>query len=864
MAKLSRWSYEQRHASSLCAKGCFVMQREQRTLQVRLSWQDPVTSQESALLAPLPITIGRARENSITLNSDAVSRHHAILEYASGEVVLRDWQSKNGVLLHQQRVTRAPLKEGDTFQIGPFRFFIEINPAAAPQPSAVVPPQDYRTMAAPEDVGTRATPQDYATMAAPGGFETIAAPQDSGAALGPPAPLAQEARLQQITVRWTDPATNEPREITAVPPISIGRHRDNTIALPVVKASRRHATLTLEGGQIMLSDQGSGNGTFLNGERIQRALVGPTDTIEIGGVRLSAAPARPSPAAQRLASTEAGGTGEALPSGPKPAPAPQAQAVPPPAEATLVFSGETGFLLPFVPQPQQAEEFPPPFFRQPFVPIWQLQQSGIPTTETTYLAIGGGLGSFAWVDHLMISGVPEQHIVALGLEPKPHARYERLCLNSQIPNHERLRSNSDSCPDNIWGWPSYGLREIWHSLGRGQIGNALRVAAQVFGEPVLADTYTPRAVDVYASIDREARRIGWGRIWRYGQARAIRKTDDGRYVVAYTQINQRLEVVKQFIIARYVHIAVGYPGIQFLADLQDYRDRTKDFQRVVNAYEEHNHIYQHLARYGGAVMVRGRGIVASRVIQRLAEARLQNPNVRVLHVLRSPLLQGHRDGHARRKVEYHTELQPFNWPKSCAGGTLRKKLEQADDQQRDRLLNDWGGTTTATRKDWRSIIRTGLREGWYQILFYKVKRVERNQYGQIASLVSTGDPRQPETWLPADFIIDCTGLEAMLDSSMFLKDMVETYRLGRNPKGRLRVANDFELLGMDNGPGHVYASGAMTLGGPYAMADSFLGLQFAALRSAEALRKLGAPGLRGFGPLRSFSQWTRWARGVHP
>jgi pSer/pThr/pTyr-binding forkhead associated (FHA) protein len=813
------------------------MQREQRTPTVRLSWQDPVTNQESVLLAPLPITIGRARENSITLNSDAVSRQHAFLEYANGEVFIRDWQSKNGVLVNQARIKRALLKDGDTFQIGPFRFFIEINPASQAQPPAqapaAAPAEDFSTRAASLDFGTRAASLDFGT-----------APM-------PPEAAAQPAAPQQIRVRWTDPKSKLAREISAAPPITIGRHSGNTIALPVAKASRHHATITLEGGQIMLADQGSGNGTFLNGQRIQRAPVRPTDTIEIAGVRLTVTLAE-APAA-------------ASPSQPAARPAPaQVQISPPPAEATLVFSDDTGLLLPFVPPPPADETSPPAFFRQPIVPFWQAQRSGIPITETTYLAIGGGLGSFTWIDHLMIAGVPEQHIVALGLEPKPHARYERLCHNSQIPNHERLRSNSDSCPDNIWGWPSYGLREIWHSLGHGQPGNALRVAAQVFGEPVLADTYTPRAVDVYNSVDREARRIGWGRIWRYGLVRAIRKTDDGRYLVAYTQINQRLEIIKQFIVARYVHIAVGYPGIQFLADLQDYRDRTRDFQHVVNAYEDHNHIYDHLARFGGVVIVRGRGIVASRVIQRLAEVRLQNPHVGILHVLRSPLLQGHRDGRARRKVQHHTELQPFNWPKSCAGGTLRQKLEQADDQQRDRLLNDWGGTTTASRKDWRNIINTGLREGWYQIRFGKVKRVERNQYGQIATLISTGDPRQPETWLPADFIIDCTGLEAALDSHALLKDIVETYRLGRNPKGRLRVTNDFEILGMENGPGHVYASGAMTLGGPYAMADSFIGMQFAALRSMDALRRLGAPGLRRLGPLRSFSQWTRWARGVHP
>ncbi|MHC5732816.1 MAG: FHA domain-containing protein, partial [Nostoc sp.] len=90
--------------------------------------------------------------------------------------------------------------------------------------------------------------------------------------------------------------------------------------------------------------------------------------------------------------------------------------------------------------------------------------TGLPVDESDYLAIGAGLGSFFWADLLRISGVRAEKIVALGLEAEPYARYKRLCLNSQIPLHERLRSNSDSCPDNIWGWPSYALREAWHDF----------------------------------------------------------------------------------------------------------------------------------------------------------------------------------------------------------------------------------------------------------------------------------------------------------------------------------------------------------------------------------------------------------------
>jgi len=69
---------------------------------------------------------------------------------------------------------------------------------------------------------------------------------------------------------------------------------------------------------------------------------------------------------------------------------------------------------------------------------------------------------------------------------------------------------------------------------------------------------------------------------------------------------------------------------------------------------------------------------------------------------------------------------------------------------------------------------------------------------------------------------------------------------------------------MSNGPGRVYASGVMTLGGPNAAVDSFLGLQYAALRSVEDLAAQHAPGLHALAPIRSFSQWFRWARGVQP
>ncbi|HEU5200525.1 MAG TPA: FHA domain-containing protein [Ktedonobacterales bacterium] len=657
-----------------------------------------------------------------------------------------------------------------------------------------------------------------------------------------------------VRLTWTDPGTGHELERLARLPVTLGRAAENTISLNSRSVSRQHAQIerTAE-GEVVLMDRHSSNGTFLHGQRIAHSALQEGASFQIGPFAFSISFLL---AAEAQAATLK-----------QPIPMPwRATAFTSSSqdESTVILQNNASTHISLTPPAPVEEVFPPASFQQPIVSMQQLRDSRLSLTETTYLAIGGGMGSFAWIDHLRVAGVPAEQIICISPESRPNSRFTRLCQNSQIPLHERVRSHSEACPDNLWGFPSYGVREIWRSVRKGQIGNALHVAGQLLEEPVLADTYTPRAGDVFASLDREARRIGWERMWRAGRARAIRKTDDGRYVIALTRTHVPPEQRHQLMVARYIHICVGYPGIQLLPDLQDYRERMQDFKRVVNAYEYHEHVYQHLLQRGGTVMVRGRGIVASRVIQRLHEVRQQNPNVRILHLMRSPMLPGSRHGYAHHKIENHWEFKPFGWPKSCWGGSYLIKMEKADDTRRDQLINDWSGTTTARRKDWRWIIKTGLRGGWYQIGFGNVKRLECTPTGQLATLIQSAQPGQPENWLGTDFVIDCTGLEQGLEYHTLLHDLVTHHQLGRNPKGRLKVTNDFVVLGMENGDGRVYAAGIMTLGGPHAAQDSFLGLQYAALRSVDALAALRAPGVRRINGLHSFRQWTRWVRGAHP
>ena len=94
--------------------------------------------------------------------------------------------------------------------------------------------------------------------------------------------------------------------------IAFGRATDNDIVLDDAQVSRYHATLRLEGNEVIIEDLNSMNGVLVNGERIQGPhVLQPTETITIGtsvfGVTGFSAPSTVSMTAQSPAhSAEAG------------------------------------------------------------------------------------------------------------------------------------------------------------------------------------------------------------------------------------------------------------------------------------------------------------------------------------------------------------------------------------------------------------------------------------------------------------------------------------------------------------------------------------------------------------------------------
>src|SRR5690349_9852811 len=114
------------------------MQTDAQILSVRLTWSDVVTGEDQELIAPLPVSFGRADENTVVLNSNNVSRRHAVLKAQDGGVILKDLQSTNGTYVNQDRITQVSLSSGADFRIGPFHFIIAMEPAL-PQHASVQP-----------------------------------------------------------------------------------------------------------------------------------------------------------------------------------------------------------------------------------------------------------------------------------------------------------------------------------------------------------------------------------------------------------------------------------------------------------------------------------------------------------------------------------------------------------------------------------------------------------------------------------------------------------------------------------------------------------------------------------------------------
>ncbi|MEW9549565.1 hypothetical protein [Nonomuraea sp. NPDC050783] len=481
-----------------------------------------------------------------------------------------------------------------------------------------------------------------------------------------------------------------------------------------------------------------------------------------------------------------------------------------------------------------------------------VQAAGIPIYDVPLVSVGGGLGSFTLVDVLRVRGVPAGAVRVLSTSDTPWQTWEYLTRVSQLPAHERIRSDAGARPDNIWGFPSYAMQEAWRE-------RSIKPVLQVLTEPVLADFYSPRAGLVIESLRREADRVDYWSMLAKGQVRMVRKRLGGGYFTVLTPPPGTAATKRVALRSQYAHLAVGYPGLKFLDDLQEFRQRTGERFRLVNAYEPHEHVYDQLRKRPGVVVVRGAGIVASRVLQRLMDDRERHGlQTQIVHLFRTYVTGPHGSGpFMRRRGGDGWAYQAFTMPKSAFGGQLKAQFRRASPQRRAELASLVAGTTTPRLARWQEQMSRARLGNWYHPTQAVVDRIDQTPDGRLVTL--TRSTHSAPMQYVSDFIIDCTGLEAGMSEHRVLDDLLRHGGARANKAGRLQVGESFEVLGAESGDGALYASGAATAGNHFLAVDSFLGMQTAALDIADDLARRGF--CKGLGPLRSLSQWLKWAAG---
>ena len=477
-------------------------------------------------------------------------------------------------------------------------------------------------------------------------------------------------------------------------------------------------------------------------------------------------------------------------------------------------------------------------------------RAGIPIVDSRFVTVGGGMGSFVMADYLRIAGVPISDIKVLTNIEVPWQTYEYLTRVSQVPRNERLRSDSQGMPDCIWGFPSYALRES-------RTEKTLAPIWSVLTEPVFTDYWTPRADTVFAGLEREVERIGYRQMQALGQARMVRKRAGGGFFTLLTPAPGTTPTRRVAYRSQHVHLSIGYPGLKFLPDLQEYRQKYGDLARTVNAYEPHEHVYESLVNKPGRVLVRGGGIVASRILQRLMEDRMnKGAQTEILHLFRTYYSGKHNKwGFSRRRGAYGFAFQGFNAPKSAWGGVHREQLEKLEGEARKHLYELTGGAHTPYRKLWIKEMKLARDQGWYHTFQGEVTDVRPGNNCVTTTIKSSNGAVQT---IDADVIIDCTGLEADIREHRIYADLLDHSGAGRNPLGRVDVEISFEIRGTCSGSGRMYASGSATYGGYFAGVDTFLGLQYSAQHITDDLATQGF--CARIGPGRSISHWWKWMR----
>ena len=106
--------------------------------------------------------------------------------------------------------------------------------------------------------------------------------------------MATEAPIA-VRLAWTDPESQLRREEVITLPVTIGRQAGLEIQINHPQLSGKHATISGDSQQVVIQDEESTNGTFVNDRRVTRAALQNGDVIQLGTQMIQIAMSLPNP-----------------------------------------------------------------------------------------------------------------------------------------------------------------------------------------------------------------------------------------------------------------------------------------------------------------------------------------------------------------------------------------------------------------------------------------------------------------------------------------------------------------------------------------------------------------------------------------
>lgn len=227
-------------------------------------------------------TIGRDPQSDFTFDDARVSWRHATISFTGAAWQLQDHGSTNGTYLAGGRVQTTQLAPGAVLNLG--------NAENGPRLSFTAPVGAPAATPANAGAGAGAwheaeTNRNYAAPPAPVPAGTAAAAVGRAAATGLPRHPAATGRPGTAVPARAGRAQpdDDPQPHRGMRTIRIGRALDNDIVVSDLQVSRHHAELRqLQDGRYEIVDLGSHNGIFVNGQPVQRQLLGPQDRLTVG------------------------------------------------------------------------------------------------------------------------------------------------------------------------------------------------------------------------------------------------------------------------------------------------------------------------------------------------------------------------------------------------------------------------------------------------------------------------------------------------------------------------------------------------------------------------------------------------------